>query len=124
MCTAIRMVRNDVYPSVAKYVTSISQMISSVDAVLGGGDSTKYDKEHLEKVVKLKSELKDTITALNSGLESVLTLDEESMEMSLYYRDKLFPILGEMREIVDSLELLVDGNLWSIPTYYDLLFNL
>ena len=124
MSTAIRMVRNDVYPSVAKYVTSISQMISSVDAVLGGGDSTKYDKEHLEKVVKLKSELKDTITALNSGLESVLTLDEESMEMSLYYRDKLFPILGEMREIVDSLELLVDGNLWSIPTYYDLLFNL
>ena len=123
MSTAVRMARNEVYPSVAKYVTSISQMISSVREALNEEKYIKYDKEHLLKVIKLKSELKDTITELNKGLDEILT-KTELMEMALYYKDKLYPIMNEMRKIVDSLELLVDGNLWSIPTYYDLLFNL
>jgi len=123
MATAVRMARNEIYPSVAKYVTSISQMITSVREALKDEKYIQYDKEHLLKVIKLKSELKDTITDLNKGLDKALEMTD-MMKTAIYYRDKLFPILNKMRAVVDSLELLVDGNLWPIPTYYDLLFNL
>ncbi|MGF6907289.1 glutamine synthetase III [Fusobacterium sp. PH5-44] len=123
MTTAVRMARNEIYPCVAKYVTTISQMISSVRDALSDERFIQYDKEHLLKVIKLKSKLKDKITELNMGLEKVLKIDD-AMEGALYYKEKLFPIMDEMREVVDSLELLVDGSVWSIPTYYDLLFNL
>lgn len=123
MATAVRMARNEIYPSIAKYVTCISQMISSVKKALEDDKYVQYDKEHLLKVIKLKSELKDTITDLNNGLDKVLNMSD-TVEMGLYYRDELYPIMHKMRDIVDSLELLVDGNLWPIPTYYDLLFNL
>ena len=123
MNTAVRMTRNEIYPCVAKYVASISQMISSVRNALNDEKFIQYDKEHLLKVIKLKSQLKDKITDLNMELEKVLKI-EDSMGRALYYKEKLFPIMNEMREVVDSLELLVDGTMWSIPTYYDLLFNL
>lgn len=123
MATAVRMARNEIYPSVAKYVTGISQMISSVREALKDEKYIQYDKEHLLKVIKLKSELKDTITDLNKGLESALEMTD-LYETAVYYRDQLFPIMNNMRDIVDQLELLVEGSLWPIPTYYDLLFNL
>ncbi|MDR1834889.1 MAG: glutamine synthetase III [Fusobacteriaceae bacterium] len=120
---AIRMAKNEIYPSVVKYVTKISKMIVSASKALGDEKYLQYDKEHLEKVLKLKTALKDTISDLSKGLEEA-DATEDTYKRALFYRDKLFPIYEEMRKIVDQLELLVDKSDWSIPTYFDLLFKL
>jgi glutamine synthetase len=120
---AIRMAKNEIYPSVVNYVTRISKMIIAVRDALNDDKYIQYDKEHLQKVIKLKTELKDTITSLSSGLEEALAL-EDIYERAIFYKTKLFKIYDEMRAIVDQLELLVDKKDWSIPTYYDMLFKL
>ncbi|MDR3259803.1 MAG: glutamine synthetase III [Fusobacteriaceae bacterium] len=120
---AIRMAKNEIYPSVVKYVTRISKMITAVREALKDEKYIQYDKEHLQKVIKLKNDLKDTITSLSNGLEDALAI-EDIYERAVFYKTKLFPIYNDMRAIVDQLELLIDKKDWSIPTYYDMLFKL
>lgn len=39
-----------------------------------------------------------------------------------YSADTLVPLMGDLRVVVDSLEALVDDNLWPLPTYQEMLF--
>ena len=36
--------------------------------------------------------------------------------------DTLMSLLGRIRETVDGLELLVDDDIWPLPTYQEMLF--
>lgn len=121
--TAIRMARNEIYPCVTKYVTNIAHMINEVRQALNEEKFIQYDKEHLIKVIGFKNQLKDTITSLNEGLKQAIEIKDD-YERACFYTKNLIPILKEMRNIIDSLELLIDKSLWPIPTYYDLLFRL
>ena len=56
-------------------------------------------------------------------MNSVSSISDE-YEKACYYDKTLIPLLNEIREIVDALELLIDKNVWTLPSYYDLLFNL
>ena len=121
--TAVRMARNEIYPCIIKYISNISQMINNVRAALGEEKFIQYDKEHLVKVISYKNRLKDTITKLNEGTSTAFSISD-SYKKTIYYDTELIPILNEMRVIVDELELLIEKSVWSIPTYFDLLFNL
>jgi glutamine synthetase len=39
-----------------------------------------------------------------------------------YSADTLVPLMADLRVVVDSLEALVDDNLWPLPTDQEMLF--
>ena len=48
---------------------------------------------------------------------------EDIKEMAWAYHDKVVPAMTALRSPVDELELLVDKDIWPVPTYGDLMFE-
>ena len=48
---------------------------------------------------------------------------QDIKEMAHAYHDAVVPAMAALRHPVDELELLVDKDLWPVPTYGDLLFE-
>ena len=46
--------------------------------------------------------------------------DERSK--ALAYHDNVLPLMAEIREHADSLEMIVDDEMWTLPKYRELLF--
>jgi glutamine synthetase len=72
--------------------------------------------KHLEaagkKVAKLEAE---TMKA-----QAISAVDKQAAA----YRDKVFPAMVDLRTDIDALEAILPADLWPVPTYSDLLFNL
>ena len=41
----------------------------------------------------------------------------------MFYRKEVVPIMEALRKPIDELELLVDSNLWPVPSYGSMLFK-
>ena len=48
---------------------------------------------------------------------------EEGEDQANYFRNEVFPAMAELREPIDLLETMVDKEVWPVPTYGDLLFE-
>jgi glutamine synthetase len=40
------------------------------------------------------------------------------------FRDEVFPAQNDLRADIDQLEMLLPADLWPVPTYAEMLFNL
>ena len=45
------------------------------------------------------------------------------LEASIYYRDKVLPVMDELRSAADEIERFVGEKYWPYPTYGELLFS-
>jgi glutamine synthetase len=96
------------------------ELASSVSAVKAAGGVAKETKKTLDQVVKI-------VDALKSGVDELQALlDHESngdaVKHAKYFRDKVIPAMGALRESGDALESLVPQDLWPLPTYREMLF--
>jgi glutamine synthetase len=69
--------------------------------------------------------LSDTKVAL-SKLEEVTAAGgelEEGREQAVYFRDEVKAAMEALRTPVDKLEMIVDKEIWPMPSYGDLLFE-
>ena len=48
---------------------------------------------------------------------------EDIKKQAFFYKDEVFAAMTELRAPVDELEMLVDKDVWPIPTYGDLIFE-
>jgi glutamine synthetase len=78
---------------------------------------------------KLLSNLTTTIDSFGNNIEALESALSKSnhgdnvLKHAQYYRDVVFVTMGKLRADGDMLETLVDAEIWSIPTYADLLFR-
>ena len=55
---------------------------------------------------------------LNCGAEI-----PEGAELAHYFHDEVFPAMEALRAPVDKLEMIVDKEMWPMPSYGDLMFE-
>jgi len=48
---------------------------------------------------------------------------ENTVDQSFAYSSKVKPFLEEIRSHIDKLELIVDDELWTMPKYREMLFQ-
>lgn len=48
---------------------------------------------------------------------------EEGRDQAVYYRDVVKTTMDALRAPVDKLEMLVDKDIWPMPSYGDLIFE-
>ena len=48
---------------------------------------------------------------------------EEGRERAVYYRDVIKTAMEALRAPVDQLEMIVDKEMWPMPSYGDLIFE-
>ncbi len=110
-----------IIPAVIKYVTSLANSVNQVREACEFVD-VSVQTELLTEASKL---LADTRKALKELIE--LTEQASAMqrgkEQAEFYRQKVVPVMNALRTPVDELEMIVNKEMWPMPSYGDLLFE-
>ena len=69
--------------------------------------------------------LSETSRALDTLRQCVDTANgtECAKQLATYCHDSVTPAMRALRSPIDRLELLVDKDIWPVPTYGDLMFE-
>ena len=119
--TMIHMAAKHYIPTAIAYTTRLGQSISAVAAACPEADLS-VQKDLLTKV---SAHLADASAALEQLKPLMARVDaiEDIPEMAHAYHDAVVPAMTALRIPVDELELLVDKDMWPVPTYGDLMFE-
>jgi len=116
--TALDMINKDLLPAISKYTKSLADTIT----VKQGLDAEiLYEKSQLIDVTNGLTKAYTLKLELEKVLEDKPTTSVE--EISLYYKEKVLPLMEEIRTIIDGIEVKVDKSYWPYPSYGDLLFG-
>ena len=118
--TMIDIATKQIIPAVIKYTTVLAESINAVKAA--GPIDVSVQMELLEKCSEL---LKKTSSAMNELTKAVAEIPQvpEGRERAVYCKDTVTKIMKELRKPVDELEMLVDKEMWPMPSYGDLIFE-
>ena len=118
--TMIDIATKQIIPAVIKYTTVLAESINAVKAA--GPIDVSVQMELLEKCSEL---LKKTSSAMNELTKAVAEIPQvpEGRERAVYCKDTVTKIMEELRKPVDELEMLVDKEMWPMPSYGDLIFE-
>ena len=119
--TMIHMAGKHYIPAAIHYTKTLAQAIASVTAVSPDADVSVH-KELLDECSALLSDASKALKALKTLLPEVDGMDDVA-QMAHAYRDRIVPAMTALRRPVDELELLVDKDIWPVPTYGDLMFE-
>ena len=116
--TMIDIVTKQIIPAVIRYTTVLADSINSVKAA--GITDVSVQADLLKKTSKL---LKTTNSAMNKlgKLVSQVESYPEGRERAVFFREKIVPAMDELRKPVDELEMIVDKEMWPMPSYGDLI---
>ena len=116
--TMLSMAKRQILPACVDYSSQLAGAVSAVSAV---GVDAGVQKEMLTKVCGLIGSLNGAIAVLESAVDEAGAVEEPAKQAQAY-RDKVFAAMGPVREAADSLEVIVDSEVWPLPTYAEMLF--
>ncbi|MBP5446177.1 MAG: glutamine synthetase III [Acholeplasmatales bacterium] len=119
--TMIEMASKQYIPAVIKYMDKLSETIVNVKQASNSADTTVIEKL-LNDTSILLLEAKEALENLKEKV-AIAETKPEGVKRALFYRKEVFTIMGALRYPIDKLELLVDADLWPVPSYGDLMFN-
>ncbi|MDY2937445.1 MAG: glutamine synthetase III [Fusicatenibacter sp.] len=118
--TMIDMASKQIVPAVIKYATGLA---GSINTILAAGVSeVSVQKELLEETSKLLKETQNALAALIAIEDKGCTM-EDGEEKAKYYYEEVAPAMEALRTPVDKLEMIVDKEMWPMPSYGDLIFE-
>lgn len=120
--TMISMASSQYIPAVIKYVKLLADSISAVrnaDADIDTNVQEELLKEASDLLAEARAALKDLSMLVNEAEK--ITCFKEKAEF-FYYRVR--PVMSRLREPIDALERIVDRQLWPVPGYGELLYEL
>ena len=118
--TMIDIAGKQIIPAIIKYTTTLATSISAVKAACDADVSVQT--ELLTEVSDLLSETKVALSKLEEVTEKGAAM-EEGRDQAAFYRDEVMTAMSALRAPVDKLEMIVDKDVWPMPSYGDLLFE-
>ena len=117
---AIDIASKQIVPAVIKYAKSLADSINALKmaADVDVSAPTKMLKETTELLKETKSALDDLCK-----VENIAVAMEAGETQAHYYHDKVMVAMEKLRQPVDKLEMLVDKDMWPMPSYGDLIFE-
>ena len=76
----------------------------------------------MKEVSALLSQTRTALLRLEEVAEQG-TLIEAGRKQAVFYRDVVMKVMTELRTPVDKLEMIVDKEMWPMPSYGDLIFE-
>ncbi|MCI9173828.1 MAG: glutamine synthetase type III [Lachnospiraceae bacterium] len=116
----IDMAGKQIIPAVIKYTTALANSINSVKAACEADLSVQTGL--LTEVSALLAETKTALTRLTEAVEKAYAVPQ-GREQAVCYRDDVKTAMDALRAPVDKLEMIVDKEMWPMPSYGDLIFE-
>ena len=117
--TMIDMASKQIIPAVIKYTRSLAE---TINAVVKAGAEASVQVELLNETSALLSDTKVALAKLIDVTEEAAGT-AEGVEQARFFHDVVMPAMSELRAPVDKLEMIVDKEIWPMPSYGDLLFE-
>ena len=119
--TLIEIANKDIIPAAIKYANILADNIEKTSKIYTG--MTTVQEDLLKVVLENITVIKTGITCLESKLFELNKINSISEQLT-FAHDEFLKGLNDLREPCDTLEKIIDRNIWPMPTYKDLLFFL
>ena len=119
--TMVHMAGKHYVPAVVRFIARMSDSVNKARMACPDADSS-VQQDLIRRSSALLTEAYGELNALNRAVEQLGTMSDVP-EMAHFCRDDVVPHMKRLRAAVDSLELIVDKDLWPVPTYGDLMFE-
>jgi glutamine synthetase len=116
--TMLNIAKRQIMPACVEYS---GRLASSMSVVSETGVACGSMEKTLRKVCGLIDELDSGIDALEAAVDKAQSISKPNMQARAY-RDVVIPAMGTVRQAADTLETLVDADLWPLPSYAEMLF--
>ena len=116
----IDMAGKQIIPAVMKYSKALADTVNAVKAA--GADASAQ--------TGILKEVSEKLTAMQTALvkleqaEKEASAIEDAKKQAFFYKDTVREIMDELRAPADRLEMIVDKDMWPIPTYGELMFEI
>ncbi len=118
--TMLEISKRQILPASLAFAGQVASTIASLKNV---ASKVKYAEDLLSKLTTAIDSFGKNIEALEFALNKV-NHGDDALKHAQYYRDVVFVAMAKLRVDGDILETLVDADIWQMPTYADLLFNI
>lgn len=119
--TMVDMASKQIIPAVIKYNTSLAKSINEIKSACPDVD-VSVQTELLTECSRYLADMKSALAKLIREADAASAIQVAS-ERAKAYRDKVVPVMEELRAPADKLEMLVDKSMWPFPSYGDLIFE-
>ena len=117
--TMIDMAGKDIIPAVSAYTGDLA---NTVLAVKEAGATASTQVELLKKVDGLLTEAQAALETLQAETAKASAIEDVKAQ-AFYYKDTVKAAMDALRAPVDTLDRGVDSDIWPMPTYGELMFE-
>ncbi|MFN9131388.1 MAG: glutamine synthetase III [Phycisphaerales bacterium] len=114
--TMVAMSRTLILPAAQQHQRRLAESIAAVQAA---DVDCEEQREQLEDFVALVTRFARSVNSLEEALGHH---DADPLKHAQYLRNKVKPLMADVRAAGDELESLIADELWPMPSYRDLLF--
>ena len=118
------LVINHVIPAAKRYQTVLLQNVLSVKQVFSETEAAALNEQDLLLIRRIENHASAIVAGvdkMNKERAHANHIDNQR-ERAITFHDNLVPLMEEIRQHVDDLEMVIDDQLWPLPKYRELLF--
>lgn len=119
--TMIEMAQTQIIPAVVAYAANIAASVNEIKEACAEAD-VNVQTQLLKETSSLLAKTNNALEALKKAREAAASKDSTKASAESYH-DDVMPAMSALRAPVDKLEEIVDKDIWPIPTYSDILFE-
>ncbi len=116
----IDMAGKQIIPAVVKYTRTLAD---TVIAVKEAGADASMQMDLLKRVSVRLAAMQTALTRLEQVEEEASAMTD-AKEQAFFYKDVVRTAMEELRAPADELEMMVDKEIWPIPTYGELMYEI
>ena len=111
-------------PIATRYQSTLLDNVIKMETVLGKEEGDKLSGGNIDTVRKIASHVEAIRTLVEEMINRRRKANkiEDERGKAVAYHDTVAPMLDEIRDHIDRIELMVDDELWALPKYRELLF--
>ena len=117
----IDIASKQIIPAVIKFTTSLSASINGVRAAVADAD-VSVQTQMLKESSQLLADTQSSLVKLKDLMTKTDSFNTEK-DLAIFFKDEVKPAMDALRAPVDSLEMSVDKDMWPMPSYGDLIFE-
>ena len=108
-----------IIPAVMRYTKELAE---TVNAVREAGADYEVQADILHRVSKLLKESREALEKLGEVTHQAMERSE-GKEQAFWFYEEVAPAMEALRKPVDELEMIVAKDMWPMPSYGDLIFE-
>jgi len=117
----IEIVKSSIVPACVDYQRDLAGLLVQKKS-LGGTYADSLEVHLLGRMSRLSASLLERLASLEDAVAGT-SGRADILDRAVFYRDRVFASMGDLRTVVDELETLVSRKRWPFPVYGEIFYS-